>query len=338
MMLSSVKSSQMEQLNKEAFIFESRVMSELLGQLDQVAPTESTILIQGETGVGKELFVGRVHSLSNRRTNPLEIIELTSIPENLLESELVGYEKGAFTGADRQKRGRVELAHKGTLFLDEIGDIPQSLQVKLLRILQEKSFKRLGGTKTLSSDFRLIVATNKNLQKEVASGRFRQDIFYRLNVITITIPPLREREDDAVVMAQHFLAQYTQKHDKGKILLRPEDISVLRTYPWPGNVRELKNVIERAVLLSRNGRLDFSSLQIAPRKEISSVTNNYPPDSSFGSHLFEELPTLEDFERQYIRHVINKTGGKLSGPGGASELLGMKRETLYSRMKRLGLK
>jgi transcriptional regulator with PAS, ATPase and Fis domain len=313
-------------------------MSRLLSQVDQIADTESTVLIQGESGVGKELLAVRIHSLSKQKAGPFEIIELTSIPENLLESELVGYEKGAFTGADRQKRGRVELAHNGTLFLDEIGEIPASFQARLLRIIQEKSFKRLGGIQTLSSDFRLIAATNRNLQMMVDAGHFRQDLFYRLNVIHITVPPLRERAEDVVALARHFLNIYMQKFQKHSISMTEEDIGILKAYPWPGNVRELRNVMERAVLLSKNGRLDFSALQIPAVAKTTPQSNQTVANPDLKSNPFENLPSLVELEKRYILHVLEQTGGKLSGPGGASEVLGMKRETLYSRMKKLGIK
>jgi len=226
--LSSAKTIQMEQVHKEEIVYESQVMARLLSQVDQLASMESTVLIQGETGVGKELLARRIHGLSHRSSGPLEIIELTSIPENLLESELFGYEKGAFTGADHQKQGRIELADKGTLFLDEIGEIPLSFQAKLLRVLQEKTFNRLGGTWTLSSDFRLIAAANKDLQKQVDAGHFRQDLFYRLNIITLTIPPLRDREDDMVLLAKYLLSRYTHKYGKEEIQLTPEHIVLLK--------------------------------------------------------------------------------------------------------------
>jgi transcriptional regulator with GAF, ATPase, and Fis domain/tetratricopeptide (TPR) repeat protein len=335
---SSVTSSQLDKITKEEIIHKSQVMSRLLSQVDQIASTESTVLIQGESGVGKELLAARIHSLSKRKAGPFEIIELTSIPENLLESELVGYEKGAFTGANHQKRGRVELAHNGTLFLDEIGEIPASFQAKLLRIIQEKSFKRLGGIQTLSSDFRLIAATNKDLQTQVEAGHFRQDLFYRLNVFNIVVPPLRDRDEDVVVLAQHFLSKYMQKYQNHNIAMTEEDIGILRAYPWPGNIRELKNVMERAVLLSRNGRLDLGSLQGANIKVAGSMNPQLVEGPDHQPNLFQNLPTLADMEKRYILHVLDRTGGKLSGPGGASEVLGMKRETLYGRMKRLGIK
>jgi transcriptional regulator with GAF, ATPase, and Fis domain len=335
--LSSVKSSQMEQVHKEEIVYESQVMARLLAQSDQLATTESTILIQGETGVGKELLARRIHNLSSRSSGPLEIIELTSIPENLLESELFGYEKGAFTGADRQKQGRIESAHAGTLFLDEIGEIPLSFQAKLLRVLQEKTFNRLGGTKTLTSDFRLIVATNKNLQDLVDAGQFRQDLFYRLNIIPITIPPLREREQDMLLLADYFLTQYRQKYGKEQICLAPEHMVLLQRYPWPGNVRELKNVIERAVLLSKDGELDLTILQTGGLQEKTSILSPSTVDHTAPMHLLKDLPTLEEFEKRYLMYVIEETQGRIGGQGGAADLLGVKRTSLYTRMKKLGI-
>ncbi len=338
-MWSSARTVQIEQLRREDFIFQSPVMKRLLSQAEKVARTDSTLLIQGETGVGKELLARQLHKMSIRDSGPFEVVDLTAIPESLLESELFGYEKGAFTGAERQKRGRFELTRKGTLFLDEIGEIPLSFQVKLLRVLQEKTFVRVGGTKTLASNFRLIVATNRDLAEEVKSGRFRQDLFYRLNMIPLTVPPLREREDDIVLLAGYFLARYAAKHGKSALSLSPEDEAVLRAYPWPGNVRELKNVMERAVLLSRSERLDLGQLNpgsfLSPTQALLPEKQEILDDVS--EEAFKQDLTLEALERSYVRRVLEKSRGKISGPNGACEILGIKRTTLYSRMKKLGL-
>ena len=314
---------QMDSSDSTRILTQSPSMQKLLAQAKQVAGSNSTILILGETGVGKELMARDIHNLSPRRDQPMVIVDPTTIPETLIESELFGHEKGAFTGADRQKLGRIELAHRGTLFIDEVGEIPKSSQVKLLRVLQEKTLIRVGGTKTITSDFRLIAATNRNLADEVAAGRFREDLYYRLNVISITLPPLRERNEDVLFLARHFLSLYAAKHNQQVPGLRQEDEDLLLAYHWPGNIRELKNVMERAVLLSTRDRLEIS----LPVK--SSLTSN---------HFFSDLPSLDEVQRRYIRYVMEKTGGKVSGTGGAAELLNMKRTSLYKRMDKLGLR
>jgi transcriptional regulator with PAS, ATPase and Fis domain len=251
------------------------------------------------------------------------IVDPTTIPETLIESELFGHEKGAFTGADRQKLGRIELAHRGTLFIDEVGEIPKSSQVKLLRVLQEKTLIRVGGTKTIMSDFRLIAATNRDLADEVAAGHFREDLYYRLNVISITLPPLRERNEDVPFLARHFLSLYAAKHNQLVPGLSQEDETLLLAYHWPGNIRELKNVMERAVLLSTKDRLEIS---LPVKRSLSS------------DDCFSDFPSLDEMQRRYIRFIMEKTGGKVSGPGGAAELLEMKRTSLYKRMNKLGLR
>ncbi len=338
MVLSSAKSIQLEQMTRGEILHQSRIMQELLAQADQIASTESTVLILGETGVGKELLARRIHLLSDRRSGPLEIMDLTGVPETLLESELFGYEKGAFTGAVRQKHGRIELADKGTIFLDEVGDIPLSFQVKLLRVLQEKTFRRLGGTQTLSSDFRLIAATNQDLQHQIEAGTFRQDLFYRLNGMVLSVPALRDRGEDTILLAEHFLGIYAQKHNKTGAYLSREDIAAINHYPWPGNVRELKNMVERAVLLSRDGRLDFSALQSASLYSMKSSPLKPSQETASGMKEDSAVLTLEEVERRHILSVLKKTQGKISGRGSASEILKIHPSTLYSRMKKLGLK
>jgi len=335
---SLAQSSQIQQMQREEFVFQSQVMIRLLAEAEQIAATDTTILIQGETGVGKEVLSRQIHHMSPRKIGPFEVVDLTSIPESLLESELFGYEKGAFTGADQQKRGRIELAHKGTLLLDEIGEIPLSFQVKLLRLLQEKTFVRVGGTRTLISDFRLIAATNRELEKEVSKGRFRQDLFYRLNMMPILVPPLRERKEDIVLLAKHFLSRYAVKHNKEGLKIRPNDITLLIGYHWPGNVRELKNVMERASLLSKNGKLDFSQLKSRGSKQFKSTRINTDADDAGVNGLFNDIQSLEDLERQHIQNVLDQTHGKIGGPSGAGDLLGIKRTTLYAKMRKLGIR
>ncbi len=300
----------------------SRSMLKILKLADQVADTASTILITGETGTGKELLAGRIHRKSTRCEKPFVIVDATTIPENLVESELFGHEKGAFTGADKRKIGRIEIANNGSLFLDEIGELPLPAQAKLLRALQEKTFHRVGGISTLTSDFRLIAATNRDLSIEVQEGRFRKDLFFRLNVIPIHLPPLRERKEDIILLADHFLAGFQKKYKRSGLFLSPDQERILCDYKWPGNIRELQNLMERAVLLSQ-GELEI----------------NFPVESaSLADHPFADTPTLDELQRRYIDYVLRKTSGKISGPNGASTLLGMKRTSLYSRMRTLGMK
>jgi len=298
-------------------------MNETLAKADRIAASDSTVLILGETGVGKELLAQRIHMMSQRSEKPFVIVDPTTIPENLVESELFGHEKGAFTGADRQKRGRLELAHSGTLFIDEVGEIPKSIQVKLLRVIQERTFVRVGGNRTLHPDFRLIVATSRDLASEVAAGRFREDLYYRLNVVPLTLPPLRERKEDIPLLAGYFLDRYASKYNRAEVRLRPQDKDRLKGYNWPGNVRELENVMERTVLLSTDERLEF---------KLPTEGKTVP------GQFFSDYPTLDEIQRRYIRHVLKKTGGKVGGPAGAAEILGMKRTSLNNRMKRLGLR
>ena len=315
--------SQLESPEAPSIITHSPEMVNLLAQVDKIAAADSTVLILGETGAGKELLARRIHQHSPRRGNPLIIVDPTVLPENLVESELFGHEKGAFTGADRQKKGRIELAHQGTLFIDEIGEIPKSIQTKLLRTIQEKTMMRVGGTKSIFSDFRLVVATNRDLAGEVAAGRFREDLYYRLNVIPITIPPLRERKADIPLLAEHFLHRFAAKYNRHELEITKDQAALLSAYDWPGNIRELQNVMERAVLLSMDGSLNL----------------NLPADKQTApGQRFADLPTLDDLQRRYIQYVMAHTKGKISGPDGAAGILGMKRTTLHNRMKKLGLK
>ena len=302
----------------------SECMRTLLQRSDQVAASEATVIILGETGVGKELLARRVHAMSNRRDGPFLTVDLTSIPEHLVESELFGHEKGAFTGADRQKLGRMEHADKGTLFIDEVGEIPLSVQVKLLRALQEHAFVRVGGTRTISADFRLVAATNRDLASEVERGNFREDLYYRLNVVPLLVPPLRERGADTILLAQHFLAYYERKYSRGSLKLSEHDRELIAAYPWPGNVRELKNTMERAAILSAPGQLELA----LPVLHAGSGEEQ---------NTLEAIPSLEELERRHIQRVLAMTGGRIGGPDGAARLLGVKRTTLYARMKKLGV-
>ncbi|HOO38323.1 MAG TPA: sigma 54-interacting transcriptional regulator [Deltaproteobacteria bacterium] len=300
----------------------SPIMIDLLNRANQVADSGASVLILGETGVGKELLARHIHAMSPYSSGPFIEVDLSSIPETLVESEMFGHEKGAFTGADHQKKGRIELAHKGTLFIDEVGDIPRAIQLKLLRALQERTFVRVGGTRKLTSDFRLVAATNRDLEKAVEEGEFREDLYYRLNVVPLTVPALKDRGRDVLFLAQYFLEYYARKYKRRNLAFRDEDKTALREYHWPGNVRELKNVIERGVILSSGA---------TPELKLPMGAKPDPSDQ------FAARPTLEGLQRMYINHILNKTGGRISGPGGAAEILGIKRTTLYSRMKNLGL-
>ena len=321
--LVSAKTLQDTSLKEQGLIYKSRLIADLVDRIDRVSQTDSTILLLGETGVGKEVMARRIHAASPRRERPFVVVDATTIPENLFESELFGHEKGAFTGADHQKKGRLELADRGTLFIDEIGELPLSVQVKLLRAIQERAFLRLGGTRTIVSDFRLISATNRDLNEEIAAKRFRTDLYYRLNVIPFEVPALRDRAEDIALLTKHFLAHFAKKYHRHDLKIDPNTENLLRQYHWPGNVRELENIIERAVLLSTQGRLEID-LPLAGTKKTAA--------------LFEDGPTLDEMERRYISHVLEQTGGKIGGPGGAVETLGIKRTTLISRMKKLGLR
>ncbi|MEW5980118.1 MAG: sigma-54 dependent transcriptional regulator [Acidobacteriota bacterium] len=301
----------------------SPVMSNLLGKAERIARSDSIVLVLGETGVGKGLLARWIHSKSSRRDGPFVVINVPTIPDNLLESELFGHEKGAFTGADHQKKGRIELAHGGTLFLDEIGDLPLSIQSKLLWLLDEKTFVRLGGNRVLSADFRLMAATNRDLAREVSAGRFRQDLYYRLNVVPLVIPPLRERSEDVVYLAHHFIRHYAAHFEREIPALTPGDEAKLSRYSWPGNVRELKNVIERAVLLATG---DHFSLDLP--LAVNSELNNPLADR----------PSMDELQGRYIRLVLEECGNRISGKGGAAEVLGMDKVTLYRRLKKMGLR
>ncbi|PKN36829.1 MAG: hypothetical protein CVU62_12040 [Deltaproteobacteria bacterium HGW-Deltaproteobacteria-2] len=321
--LSRERATSQQDFKKFQLITSSQVMREHLSMASQVASTDTHVLLLGETGTGKGVFARWVHENSRRSDGPFIVVDCTTIPENLVESELFGYEKGAFTGADRQKLGRVELAHDGTLFMDEIGELSLHMQTKLLKTLEEKTFVRIGGGRAIRSDFRLIVATNRNLKNEVAVGRFREDLYYRLNVFPISIPPLREREDDIIELATYFVDFYARKNGRTGLELSPKDHHMLMNYAWPGNVRELQNVIERAIILSKDNELHIPLFPAGSHVDLKGT--------------FDDFPTLDELQRRYIQHVFKYTKGKVSGSGGAVEILGMKRTSLYSRMKALGI-
>ena len=305
-------------------IGESPALRRVLKQVETVARTDSTVLIRGETGTGKELIARALHELSPRQGRTFVKLNCAAIPTGLLESELFGHEKGAFTGAIMQKVGRFELAHRGTLFLDEVGDIPPELQPKLLRVLQEQEFERLGGTRTIRVDVRLVAATNRDLARMVADGRFREDLYYRLNVFPLVLPPLRERPDDIPRLVRHFTQRFARRMGRRIETIPSAVMEALVRYPWPGNVRELQNVIERAVILSPGPSLQVPLGDLPPAPAQAQV-----PAAAPG--------TLADAERDHILGVLRETGWVLGGPDGAAARLGMKRTTLQSKMKKLGI-
>ena len=311
--------------NFEEIIGESPALKNILQQVETVAPTDSTILILGETGTGKELIARAIHNLSGRRERTLVKVNCAAIPTGLLESELFGHEKGAFTGAIAQRIGRFELAHGGTLFLDEVGDIPLELQPKLLRVLQEQEFERLGSARTLHVDVRLVAATNVDLARKVADNQFRADLYYRLNVFPIVIPPLRERREDIPLTVRYFAQKYARRMKKPIESIPAKSLAALTEYSWPGNVRELENFVERGVILSRGPELELPLSELKPSNKAA------PAAASTGS------ATLEYAERQHIMRVLSETDWVIGGPTGAAVRLGMKRTTLQSRMKKLGI-
>jgi DNA-binding NtrC family response regulator len=300
-------------------------MQEVLATVERVAPTNSTVLLGGESGVGKDLIARAIHEKSRRASGPFIKINSTAIPENLLESELFGYEKGAFTGANASKPGKFELADKGTLFLDEIGDVPSMTQVKLLRVLQEREFERLGGTRTIKVDVRLIAATNRDLREALEQGTFREDLYYRLNVVPIDIAPLRGRKEDIPDLANLFISRFAGDSGKSVKSITPEAMHILLSYHWPGNVRELQNVIERACALARGTVLEAADIHLDSR----------PPKSANGSPGF--LPagmTLERWEDEMIQEALRRANGNKSQ---AARLLGLSRNALRYRLSRIGI-
>jgi formate hydrogenlyase transcriptional activator len=310
-----------DQRRFEQVIGKSPALESVLEQIERVAPTDSTVLIQGETGTGKELIARAVHNISLRCGRPFVKLNCAAIPLDLLESELFGHEKGAFTGAIAQKVGRFEMANKGTLFLDEVGDIPPALQPKLLRVLQEQEFERLGGTHTHQVDVRLVAATNRDLMKMVNRGEFRIDLYYRLNVFPVSLPPLRERREDIPDLVAHFVDLYSRRMGKQIDEIPSETLSALSSYQWPGNIRELQNIIERAVILSNDGVLP----------------NPLPKAEAQDAIVLPSTTTLRDSERTLILNALESVGWVIGGPKGAAAKLGVKRTTLIHKMQKLGI-
>jgi transcriptional regulator with GAF, ATPase, and Fis domain len=305
----------------EQIIGDSRALRNVLEQVERVAPADSTVLVRGETGTGKELIAHAIHNASLRRGRPLIKLNCAAIPFDLLESELFGHERGAFTGAIAQKIGRFELADKGTLFLDEVGDIPLALQPKLLRVLQEQEFERLGSGRTHRVDVRLVAATHRDLERMVKRNEFRSDLYYRLNVFPIVVPPLRERSEDIVPLVEHYVEIFSRRVGKHIDHIQDEVTDAFKSYSWPGNIRELQNVIERMVILSDDGVLANPLRPTHNAKVIGLPANT----------------TLKDSERALIEATLEATGWVIGGPYGSAAKLGMKRTTLMARMKKHGI-
>jgi formate hydrogenlyase transcriptional activator len=310
----------------DRIIGSSAALECVLDQVEQVAPTDSTVLIEGETGTGKELIAHAIHNASQRCGRAFIKVSCAAIPLDLLESELFGHEKGAFTGAIAQEIGRFEMADKGTLFLDEVGDIPLALQPKLLRVLQEQEFERLGSGRTHKVDFRLVAATNRDLVKMVARGQFRSDLYYRLNVFPIFVPALRERRADIPALVTHFVKQFSHRMGKQVDSIPPETMAAFQWYLWPGNIRELQNLVERAVILSRDGVLP-NPLHRRRTGVMPTTQHHFPASPS--------SMTLEDSDRALIVETLERAGWIVGGPRGAAAKLGLKRTTLLAKMRRL---
>ena len=310
--------------NFEEIVGSTKALDEVLENVDKVAKTDATVLIRGETGTGKELIARAIHNLSTRSGRPLVKVNCPAIPAGLIESELFGHEKGAFTGALSKKIGKFELADGGTIMLDELGDLPLESQAKLLRVLQEKEFERVGGTKAIKVDVRVIAATNRDLEESVNEGTFRADLFYRMNVFPIVIPGLRDRKEDIEALAMHFMNRFSSKLGKNLTKIGSETLKKLKNYSWPGNIRELENVIERATILSTG--------------DILHITDNLFDTPRLRDTTGSKSPKLEDIEREHIINILKTTSWQIHGDRGAAKVLGMNPSTLRTRMAKLGIK
>jgi len=320
--------------NFEEIVGKSTELRRVLGLVETVAPTDSTVLVYGDTGTGKELIARAIHNLSPRRAKTFVKLNCAAIPTGLLESELFGHEKGAFTGAIAQRVGRLELANNGTLFLDEIGDIPLELQPKLLRVLQEREFERLGSTRTLSTNVRLIAATNRDLGAMVEEQKFRSDLFFRLNVFPVKLPALRDRPEDIPLLVRHFAEEFSRRMNRTIETIPSETMNALCQYSWPGNIRELQNVIERAVILSSGPTLKVPVAELQPR------TMTVPASEDASSRSTRRRPVrsiLAEVDRDEIIQALKEADGRVGGPSGAAFRLGLKRTTFITRMKKLGI-
>jgi formate hydrogenlyase transcriptional activator len=304
----------------ENIIGQSDGLKYVLYRAEQVAPANTTVLILGETGTGKDLIAAAIHNMSPRKERPLITVNCAALPGNLIESELFGREKGAFTGADTRRVGRFEVAHGSTLCLDEIGELPLELQVKLLRVIQHNEFERLGSSQTIKVDVRIVATTNRDLEEEIRKGRFRQDLYYRLNVFPITVPPLRQRKEDIPLMVEVFIERYSRKLGKQITSIQKEALKAFQDYPWPGNIRELESIIERAVILCPG-----PVFQLADKLEISSPS------------LSSAMRTLEETERNQILEILSETQWRIEGKDGAAAILGLHPSTLRARMHKLGI-
>jgi len=295
-------------------------------QIAQVAPFDTSVLVLGETGTGKERIADCIHNLSSRKGKPLVKVNCAALPSTLIESELFGHAKGSFTGATEKRTGKFEQANGGTIFLDEIGEMPVDLQVKFLRVLQEKEIEPVGGNAPVKIDVRVIAATNRNLEREVAEGRFRLDLYYRLNVFPITLPPLRDRIEDIPALVSHFISVYNRKSGKSITSLSEKVLKNIMTYDWPGNIRQLEHLIERSVLVTEGNIIEDLPLPATFKKEITAATQVF------------SIKTIHENERDYIIQVLKKCGGKIWGAGGAAEVLNLPPSTLKSKMKKLGIR
>lgn len=310
----------------EGIIGRSKPLMDVLRQVAQVAYTDTSVLILGESGTGKEQIANCLHNLSPRKSRPFVKVNCAALPTNLIESELFGHEKGSFTGATERRIGKFEQASGGTILLDEIGEMPLETQVKLLRVLQEKEIERIGGRAPVKVDVRIVAATNRNLEKEIANGRFRLDLYYRLNIFPVTLPPLRERKEDIPSLAYHFVSRYARKIGKSISDISPKALKDLTAYDWPGNVRELEHLLERSILLTSGSVIKEIFLPPVAQKEYSK-----DPEET-------RIKTIEENERDHILAVLKKCNGKIWGAGGAAELLGVPPTTLNSKIKKLGIK
>ncbi len=310
--------------NIQEIIGDSQQINYTLNKVKQVAPLDVTVLILGETGTGKELIAKVVHNLSNRKENAFITVNCAALPVQLIESELFGHEKGSFTGAFEKRIGKFEVANGGTIFLDEIGELPLEIQAKLLRVLQEKEFERLGGKSTIRSEVRIIAATNRDLEKEVGQGKFRSDLFFRLNVFPIVIPPLRERKDDIPLLIKYFIDKYSKKLGKELKSIKKNDLDILINYNWPGNVRELEHIIERAIIVSEGSNLNFEKLLDGNLRHTESD--------------FKSFKTLVEIEKEHIVNALKITNGKVTGENSAAQLLGINGKTLGSKMRKLKIR
>ncbi|MDO9066847.1 MAG: sigma-54 dependent transcriptional regulator [Deltaproteobacteria bacterium] len=311
------------QYNFGEIVGQSNILSRVFLQIEQVAPMNATVLLLGETGTGKGVVARAIHSSSTRKGRPLITVNCTTLPATLVESELFGRERGAFTGSDARQIGRFELADGGTIFLDEIGEMPMELQSKLLRVIQDGEFERLGSPRTIKTDVRIIAASNRNLSEEVKNGKFREDLYYRLNVFPITMPPLRQRKDDIPLLVNHFVNKFNHKIGRKIESVSKDTLSTLQEYHWPGNVRELESVIERAVIVSQG-----SSLQV-----LDQFDTNHKTEAQSG----QEVKALVELEHDHILQVLQKTGWRIEGKNGAAILLGLNASTLRARMRKYGI-